>query len=243
MRGNLFAVAVNLVVLTVRRHRLHVLLIERGEQPFVGEWALPGGFVQPDEDLVHTASRKLAEETGTDTGAAVVGHLEQLGSYADPGRDPRGRVLSVAYLALVPDLPEPTPGAAAAASAWRPVDEVGPLAFDHQQILADGVERARSKIEYTTLAASFCPPEFTVTELRRVYEAVWRSELDPRNFQRKVTSTEGFLVPTPTLVTGGRGRPPRLFRRGQATMLHPPMLRESHRLARNGDADRDEQVG
>jgi 8-oxo-dGTP diphosphatase len=123
------------------------------------------------------------------------------------------------------------------------VEEVGPLAFDHHQLLADGVERARSKIEYTTLAASFCPPEFTVTELRRVYEAVWRSELDPRNFQRKVTSTEGFLVPTPTLVTGGRGRPPRLFRRGPATALHPPMLRESHRVARIEEDERDDEVG
>ena len=229
MRGNLFAVAVNLVVLTVRDHRLHVLLIERGEQPFVGSWALPGGFVLPDEDLVHTASRRLAEETGADTGDAVTGHLEQLASYAAPDRDPRGRVLSVGYLALLPDLPDPTPGGDATASLWCPVEDVGPLAFDHQRILAEGVERARSKLEYTTLAATFCPPEFTVTELRRIYEAVWRAPLDPRNFQRKVTSTEGFLVPTSTLVTGGRGRPPRLFRRGPATMLHPPMLREPTR--------------
>ncbi|MEV1292791.1 NUDIX domain-containing protein [Pseudonocardia sp. NPDC049635] len=229
MRGNLFAVAVNLVVLTVRSDQLHLLLIERGEQPFLGEWALPGGFVRPEEDLVHTASRRLGEETGAATGDAVVGHLEQLASYAAPDRDPRGRVLSVGYLAFVPDMPEPTPGGGAAASAWWPVDAVPALAFDHDRIVADGVERARSKLEYTTLAASFCPPEFTVSDLRRVYEAVWDASLDPRNFQRKVTSTEGFLVPTATLVTGGRGRPPRLFRRGPATMLHPPMLRESHR--------------
>lgn len=231
MRGNLFAVAVNLVVLTVRQDRLHVLLIERGERPFLGHWALPGGFVQPDEDLVHTASRRLAEETGADTGDAVVGHLEQLASYAAPDRDPRGRVLSVGYLALLPDLPDPTPGGDAVASAWTPVEDVGTLAFDHLRILAEGVERARSKLEYTTLAASFCPPEFTVTDLRRIYEAVWRTSLDPRNFQRKVTSTDGFLVPTSTLVTGGRGRPPRLFRRGPATALHPPMLREANRAA------------
>ncbi|MFP5020864.1 NUDIX hydrolase [Pseudonocardia phyllosphaerae] len=267
MRGNLFAVAVNLVVLTVRSDRLHVLLIERGEPPFVGEWALPGGFVRPDEDLVHTAGRRLGEETGADTGDAVVGHLEQLASYAAPDRDPRGRVLSVGYLAFVPDMPEPTPGGGAVKSAWFPVDTVlaggtelsgstefsdstelasstelsggtelsgrtvPALAFDHDMILADGVERARSKLEYTTLAASFCPDEFTVSDLRRIYEAVWETALDPRNFQRKVTSTEGFLVPTPTLVTGGRGRPPRLFRRGAAQALHPPMLRESHRAA------------
>ncbi|MEJ8281999.1 NUDIX hydrolase [Pseudonocardia spirodelae] len=229
MRGNLFAVAVNLVVLTVRSDRLHVLLIERGEPPFLGHWALPGGFVRPEEDLVHTASRRLGEETGADTGSAVCGHLEQLASYAAPDRDPRGRVLSVGYLAFVPDMPEPTPGGGAAASAWWAVDDVPPLAFDHDRILAEGVERAKSKLEYTTLAASFCPDEFTVTDLRRVYEAVWETSLDPRNFQRKVTSTEGFLVPTTTLVTGGRGRPPRLFRRGGATALHPPMLRESHR--------------
>ncbi|MEQ3550951.1 NUDIX domain-containing protein [Pseudonocardia nematodicida] len=231
MRGNLFAVAVNLVVLTVRSDRLHVLLIERGEQPFLGEWALPGGFVRPDEDLVHTASRRLGEETGADTGDAVLGHLEQLASYAAPDRDPRGRVLSVGYLAFVPDMPEPTPGGGASASAWFPLDRVPALAFDHKQILEDGVERAKSKLEYTTLAASFCPSEFTVTDLRRVYEAVWGSSLDPRNFQRKVTSTADFLVPTPQLVTGGRGRPPRLFRRGPATALHPPMLRESNRAA------------
>lgn len=234
MRGNLFAVAVNLVVLTVRSHRLHVLLIERGEQPFLGGWALPGGFVRPEEDLVHTAGRRLGEETGADTGDAVVGHLEQLASYAAPDRDPRGRVLSVGYLAFVPDMPDPTPGGGAAASAWRPVDKVPALAFDHDRILDDGVERARSKLEYTTLAASFCGPEFTVTDLRRIYEAVWQSTLDPRNFQRKVTSTEGFLLPTRTLVTGGRGRPPRLFRRGPAGALHPPMLRESHRSTERG---------
>lgn len=231
MRGNLFAVAVDLVVLTVRADRLHVLLIERGEPPFLGAWALPGGFVRPDEDLVHTAGRRLAEETGADTGDAVVGHLEQLASYAAPDRDPRGRVLSVGYLAFVPDMPEPTAGGGAAASRWCPVDAIPPLAFDHARILEEGAERARAKLEYTTLAASFCPPEFTVTDLRRIYEAVWRTSLDPRNFQRKVTSTEGFLVPTATLVTGGRGRPPRLFRRGDATVLHPPMLRESHRAA------------
>ncbi|ALE75245.1 putative Nudix-like regulator [Pseudonocardia sp. Ae168_Ps1] len=231
MRGNLFAVAVNLVVLTVRSESLHVLLIERGEQPFAGQWALPGGFVRPDEDLVHTASRRLGEETGADTGDAVVGHLEQLASYAAPDRDPRGRVLAVGYVAFVPDMPDPTPGGGAVASAWVPVDRVPALAFDHDRITADGVERAKAKLEYTTLAASFCPPQFTVTDLRRVYEAVWDTSLDPRNFQRKVTSTEGFLLPTSTLVTGGRGRPPRLFRRGPATALHPPMLREPHRAA------------
>jgi 8-oxo-dGTP diphosphatase len=221
MRGNLFAVAVDLVVLTVRRDQLCVLLVRRGERPFESHWALPGGFVQADEDLGDTAARELVAQTGAATQGAVEGHLEQLAGYAAPDRDPRGRVLSMGYLALLPDIPDPEAGA-----AFLPVEDVYGLAFDHDRILADGVERARAKLEYTTLAAAFCPPEFTVTELRRVYEAVWRVEIDARNFQRKVTSTPGFLLPTSTRVTGGRGRPPQLFRRGPATALHPPMLRE-----------------
>jgi 8-oxo-dGTP diphosphatase len=122
-------------------------------------------------------------------------------------------------------------GADGVGPAWHPVakllDGAGDalLAFDHGRILADGVERAQSKLEYTTLAAAFCPEEFTVTQLRRVYEAVWRRTLDPRNFQRKVTSTPGFLEPTAARVTGVRGRPAQLYRRGPATALHPPMLR------------------
>ena len=221
-RGNLFAVAVDLVILTVRDGVLSTLLVRRGIAPFTGEPALPGGFVLPDEDLIDTATRELVEETGL----SVAGHhLEQLASYAAPDRDPRGRVLTVGHLALVPDLPEPVGGSDAASSGWFPVADVVGLAFDHDRILAEGVERARAKLEYTTLAATFCPPEFTVSQLREVYEAVWGQELDPRNFQRKVTGTDGFLVPTGRSTSGGRGRPAQLFHRGDATTLHPPMLR------------------
>ncbi len=217
MRGNLFAVAVDLVVLTVRDGVLCVLLREREAPPFAGERALPGGFVRGREDLLDAAGRELAE-----IGLAINGHhLEQLGSYAHPDRDPRGRILTVGHLALVPDLPEP-PGE----GLWLPVAHADTLAFDHAQILADGVERARAKLEYTTLAAAFCPPEFTISQLRRIYEAVWGTLPDPRNFSRKVTSTPGFLVPTGAKVSSGRGRPGQLFHRGPATMLHPPMLRD-----------------
>jgi 8-oxo-dGTP diphosphatase len=221
MRGNLFAVAVDLVILTVRDGVLLALLVRRGVPPFAGAPALPGGFVLPHEDLIDTATRELVEETGL----TVAGHhLEQLASYAAPDRDPRGRVLSVGHLALVPDLPEPQTGAGAV-SAWHPVADVAGLAFDHDRILADGVERARAKLEYTTLAAAFCPPEFTVAELRRVYEIVWGTPLDPRNFHRKVTGARGFLVPTGTTTTRDGGRPARLYRRGDAESLHPPMMR------------------
>lgn len=220
------AVTVDLVMLTLRRGGLHVLLVERGEEPFRGHLALPGGFVRPDETLDAAAVRELAEETGL---LDVPGHLEQLRSYGDPGRDPRMRVVSVAYLALAPDLPEPAAGTDAADARWVPVDRASgtPLAFDHRAILADGVERARAKLEYTSLATAFCAPEFTVADLRAVYEAVWGTELDPRNFHRKVTSTPGLLVDTGRTRTEGRGRPATLYRAGDARALQPPFTRDA----------------
>lgn len=219
-----FAVTVDLVVLTVRAGALSVLLVRRGGAPYQGRWALPGGFVHIDEDLAAAARRELAEETGL-TGPG--GHLEQLGSYGAPGRDPRGRVVTVAYLALLPHLPAPVAGTDAAAATWRTMDKLRRLAFDHDRILRDGLERARSKLEYTPLATAFCPPEFTVAELRAVYETVWGQPLDPRNFHRKVTSTPGFLEPTGRTTGGEPGRPAQLYRRGPATLLHPPILRRS----------------
>ncbi len=233
-----FAVTVDLVVLTVRRDALYALTVRRGEEPFQGRWALPGGFVRADEDLTTAAARELAEETGlrvNDADSRPTGaHLEQLATYGDPDRDPRMRVVSVAHLVLAPDLPAPTPGGDAGGARWTPVARllVGAdgtpadrLAFDHTRILTDGVERARSKIEYSSLATAFCPAEFTVGELRRVYEAVWGVALDPRNFHRKVTGTPGFLVPLGGTTTRQGGRPAQLFRAGGATELNPPMLR------------------
>jgi len=262
-----FAVTVDLVVLTVRESRLSALMIRRGEDPYSGRTALPGGFVRPGESLGEAAERELAEETGL---ADLPVHLEQLATYGAVGRDPRMRVVSVAYLALAPDLPAPKAGGDAADAHWAPVAQLLPdlfpnaqaaahdryeqygrgreqglgqerdrgperegeqghgraaFAFDHEQILADGVERARSKLEYTPLAAAFCPPEFTVGELRRVYEAVWGVALDPRNFHRKVTGTPGYVLPSGGTTTRQGGRPAQLFKRGDVTLLNPPMLR------------------
>jgi len=217
------AVTVDLVVLTVRADELEVLVVRRGEEPFAGRESLPGGFVRPEEDLLAAAQRELAEETGIGPGSA---HLEQLASYGTPDRDPRMRVVTVAHLALVADPPTPQAGTDAAAARWAPVAEVSPgLAFDHDVVVRDGVERARAKLEYSSLGASFCRPEFTVAELRRVYEAVWGRRLDPRNFHRKVTGTAGFLEPTGETTGRDGGRPAQLYRRGPATTLHPPLLR------------------
>ena len=217
-----FAVTVDLVVLTIREGTLTVLLVTRGEGPAQGRRALPGGFVRPDEDLPQAAARELAEETGLTLDEV---HLEQLASYGAPTRDPRMRVVTVAYLALAPGMPLPQAGGDAAGANWVLVSDAGPLAFDHDQILADGVERARAKLEYTPLATAFCANEFTVAELRAVYETVWGAALDARNFHRKATTTEGFLTATGRSTAGERGRPAQLYRRGPATVLFPPLLR------------------
>jgi len=220
------AVTVDIVVLTIRDEGLCALLVRRGEEPFAGAWALPGGFVRRDETLAEAARRELREETGL--GDSRI-HLEQLASYGDPGRDPRLRVVTIAYLALTPDLPLPAAGTDAAAARWveisDPLNGTYPLAFDHGQILTDGVERARAKLEYTTLGPTFCAPEFTVAELRHVYDEVWGTRLDPRNFHRKVTGARGFLAPTGRSTMREGGRPAQLYRRGTADQLYPPILR------------------
>lgn len=221
------AVAVDLAVLTVRLGQLRILLVQRGVEPYLGALALPGGFLASvDEDIDAAAARELFEETGL-TSASL--HLEQLRTYGAPDRDPRRRVVTVCYLALVSDLPLPVAGGDARNAEWVPVDRVlrrkKALAFDHAKIIRDAVERARAKLEYTTLATAFCAPVFSVTELRQVYEIVWGQELDPRNFHRKVTSVEDFLVATGQQTTRHGGRPAALYRRGAATQLYPPILR------------------
>ncbi|KGN30527.1 NUDIX hydrolase [Knoellia sinensis KCTC 19936] len=223
----IFSVTVDLVVLTIRDGVFSVLVIRRGEKPYAGRLALPGGFTQEREDIEDAAYRELKEEAGIGKGDV---HLEQLQTFGAPRRDPRSRVVSVAWLALGADLPDPVAGSDAAAAEFRPVDEVlgsaSPLAFDHADILSVGVERARSKLEYTGAAANYCPPEFTVGELRSVYEAVWGVELDPANFHRKVTRAEGFLSETGENTTRGGGRPAKLFRGSPRARLNPPILRD-----------------
>jgi 8-oxo-dGTP diphosphatase len=222
-----FYVTVDIVILTIRDDALSALVVQRGEEPFAGRWALPGGFVDPDEDLLEAAVRELREETAVATGDV---RLEQLASFGAPGRDPRHRVVSVAWLAVLPHGPEPRAGSDAAGAEWKPVDFLlgeGRLAFDHADILGEGVERARAKLEYTGLATEFVDDEFTVAELRRVYEVMWGHRLDPGNFHRKVTRTPGFLERVGRAVTRGPGRPAELFRFGGAEVLHPPLTRST----------------
>jgi len=219
-----FGVTVDVCLLTVRDGALTVLLVERTTHPYAGRRALPGGFVQPDEDLDTAAVRRLEQETGV---RRDVAHVEQLGAFGGPGRDPRMRVVSIAYLVFAPDLPAPIPSRGTAWVGWVPVADVDHLAFDHDAVLAAGVERARAKLEYSPVAAAFCAELFTVADLRHVYEAVWGVALDPRNFHRKTAGTAGFLVPVGrrSAPGPGGGRPAALYRRGEAVQLHPAMLR------------------
>lgn len=207
----IFYVTVDIVIVTVAADRLQVLLVERAEAPYAGRLALPGGFVQPDEDLLAAARRELEEETGV--GGVF---LQQLGGYGAPDRDPRGRVVSVAHLAILPEPVQVHAGSDAATAGWHPVTErlAETLAFDHGLILRDAESRLRSMLETTTVATTFVGEEFTLSELRHVYEVVWGAEFDPGNFQRKMRHTEDVFVPTgrSRLAAGGRGRPAGTFR-------------------------------
>lgn len=229
-----FAFTADIVLLTIKQGKLCVLLVERGGQPYQGSWAIPGGFVQVDESSETAASRELQEETGVDLAKV---HLEQLGTYSAPDRDPRMRVVSTAYIALVPDVPEPEAGSDAAAVRFFPVhDLLNPadeldkisLAFDHEQILRDGVERTAAKLEYTPLATTFLDEVFTLADLRRVYEEVWNRELHAANFRRKILSTqdlvEGVGAKGESLFDGGKTA--QLYRRGAAKQLQPALLRD-----------------
>ncbi|MGC5016493.1 NUDIX hydrolase [Streptosporangium sp. DT93] len=218
------AVTVDVVALTIRGDGLRVLLIRRGEQPYAGRWSLPGGFIQPGEDLPQAAARELAEETGLPGRV----HIEQLASYGAPDRDPRMRVVSISYLAFAPDLPDPRAGTDASDAAWHPVGTTPELAFDHDRILAHGLERARGKLEYTPLATAFAGDTFTISELRGVYETVWGVPLHAGNFHRKILSVPGFVESTggTTESGGARGGPrAKLYRAGDARLLHPALLR------------------
>jgi ADP-ribose pyrophosphatase YjhB (NUDIX family) len=238
---------VDLVILTLRGTSLHLLLVERGVEPYAGAMALPGGFLRDTEEpILAAARRELCEEAGL---AAGMLHLEQFGVYGDPGRDPRGRVVSVAFLAIAPRLPDPVAGTDAADARWIPADAVLsaslPLAFDHERIVADGVERARSKLEYSAIATAFCGPDFTISELQQVYEAVWGVRLDPRNFYRKIQGTRDFVLPAAPGMRASAGRPARLFRPGPGTALNPPMTRpaSSHpSLGQQGERDSHERA-
>jgi 8-oxo-dGTP diphosphatase len=201
------ALTVDVVIFTLREDRLHVLLIRRVEKPFAGMWALPGGFVKIDESLEEAAYRELGEETGLREA-----YLEQLYTYGDPRRDPRGRVVTVSYFALIPaDAPlHVEAGDEISEAGWFPVEEIPRLAFDHAEIIAYALRRLRYKLEYTAAGFELLPGEFTLSEIQRTYEMILGEKLDKRNFRRRILEA-GIIEPTYQMRTG-EGRPARLYR-------------------------------
>jgi len=198
-------VTVDLVILTIREHQLQALLIERALPPFEGRWALPGGFIREAEGLEQAALRELAEETGVKDV-----YLEQLYTFGDPARDPRGRVVTVTYYALIAaDNARLVASTDARAARWWPAVKHPPLAFDHDRILDYALERVRNKLEYTTVGFQLLPRRFTLTELQGVYEAILARPLDKRNFRRKLALL-GILKPVKER-RRERGRPARLY--------------------------------
>jgi len=201
------AVTVDIVIFTIRESCLQILLIQRGEEPFKGSWALPGGFVRIQESLEEAASRELEEETGI--GQA---YLEQLYTYGEPERDPRDRVITVAYFALIPpDEPIRTEGSSdVAQAAWFPMEVLPSLAFDHAEIACYALRRLRYKLEYTAVGFELLPDQFTLSELQTAYEIILGEQLDKRNFRRRILEA-GVIEATAGMRTG-EGRPARLYR-------------------------------
>lgn len=207
MSKNDVQVTVDLVIFALRDGELQVLLVQRGVPPFQGRWALPGGFVTRGESLEDAARRELVEETGVRDV-----YLEQLYTFGNPDRDPRGRVITVAYYALMTGAAAtPVAGTDAGAARWVPARQHPPLAFDHDRILAYALERLATKLEYTTVGFQLLPKKFTLSQLQRVYETVLGRSLDKRNFRRKVALLD-ILKPLEEWVQEGPSRPAQLFK-------------------------------
>lgn len=201
------SVTVDVVILTMRKRRLEVLLVKRKHWPYEGLWAIPGGFVEIDESLEDAARRELEEETDVRDV-----YLEQLYTFGDPHRDPRTRVITVVYYALFrSDELHVAASDDAAESAWYPIAALPPLAFDHKNILDYTMQRLRGKLEYTSIGFQLLAPEFTLSELQEVYEAILARPLDKRNFRKKVLTT-GILEPTTHTRKTGQHRPAALYR-------------------------------
>ena len=199
------SVTVDIVIFTLREGDLQVLLVKRKHPPYAGRWAIPGGYVNADESLEDAAARELYEETH------VQGmHIEQLFTFGEPLRDPRGRVVTVAYFALVPAPVMVEAGDDAAEAQWKSIAHLPAMAFDHNQIVAYALQRLRYKLEYSALGFQLLPAQFTLSDLQQAYETVLGETLDKRNFRRRILQAQ-VLEATDAYRTH-EGRPARLYR-------------------------------
>ena len=201
------AITVDLVIFSVHAHDLNVLLVRRLEGPFRGRWALPGGFAQASESLDDAARRQLQEDTDVHDV-----YLEQLYTFGAPRRDPRGRVISVAYFALAASTVKAQVNRGGAEVAWHAVDKLPELAFDHNEIVRYALRRLRYKLEYTSVGFELLPNEFTLTELQTAYEIVLGEKLDKRNFRRRILEASVLDETSRYRESDGQGRPARLYR-------------------------------
>lgn len=199
-------VTVDIIIFTIEGGDIKTLLIKRKSTPFRGKWALPGGFLKKDEDIYNAALRELKEETG------VKGvYLEQLYTFGEPKRDPRGRVVTIAYFALVPrNLMKIKAADDAADARLFSMANLPDLAFDHNKILNYALYRIRNKIQYTNVIWSLLPKKFTLTEIQKIYEIIWGKHIDKRNFRKKLLSL-GLLRSAKETRIGLRQRPAKLF--------------------------------
>ncbi|WP_291426724.1 NUDIX domain-containing protein [Deinococcus sp.] len=203
--------AVDVVAFAMDAGKLQVLLVKRGELPHARVWAMPGGFVQPGEELHEAALRELRTETSVHLEPR---HLEQFYTFGQVGRDPRGRIVSVAHLAVLPHgAARVVPGGHTLGAEWHSAHQPPPLAFDHQQILNRALGRLQVRLEYANLALEFLPDSFTLPELQVVYEAIQNRKLDKRNFRKRLLS-QGVLTPCGERRIGV-GRPAQLYRRAK----------------------------
>ena len=208
-------VAVDTVIFTVLGGAAQVLLVRRLDEPFAGLWALPGGFVRPEEPLEDAALRELREATGTSDV-----YLEQLYTFGEPQRDTRGRVISVAYVALVAADKVPlTPHRLEAEARWWPVLQLPPMAFDHGRMIQVALQRVRTKLEYTTIGFQLMPQTFSLGQLQSMFEVVLGRPLDKRNFRRKLKLL-GLVEPTGQRDADGIGRPALLYRFRQVDFVN-----------------------
>ncbi len=201
------SLTVDIVVFSLKDNQLHVLLIKRAHAPFENYWALPGGFVEISEGLEEAALRELNEETGL-----THAYLEQLYTYGEPERDPRGRVISVAYYALLPQNETELihGGSDASCASWFSLNHLPDLAFDHQEIISYAVRRLKYKLEYTAVGFELLPDLFTLSEIQQIYESVLGEKLDKRNFRRRMLKS-GIIEAT-SRKRAGEGRPAQLYR-------------------------------
>jgi 8-oxo-dGTP diphosphatase len=201
------SVTVDVVIFTLLEKELHILLVKRRRWPYEGSWAIPGGFIDMDESLEQAARRELEEETGVRDI-----YLEQLYTFGEPKRDPRMRVISVAYFAIIRAERQTLRSSDESIDVrWYPVRRLpGQLAFDHDHVLATALDRLRSKLEYTTLAFQLLPEVFSILELKHIYEQILGEKLDKGNFYRKVK--DAHILEDTGMRREGRGRPTSLYR-------------------------------